>query len=174
MKVINLGGPPGCGKTTTGLGLAFNMKKIGLNVVFVQEYAQELVNENRTNALQDQLYILAKQNRRLARLVGQKYDFVISDSPLFTGLLYTPPDYLKSFEPVLMELFNSYDNYNYVLSRDHSRVYNPVGRNQKTLQDALVIDKKLEEMLDRLSISHTVYPASDAAIALILAEHGYE
>jgi adenylate kinase family enzyme len=65
MKVINLFGGPGSGKSTLAAGLFERMKIQGLSVELVTEYAKDMVWERRGNILDDQLYILAKQHRRL-------------------------------------------------------------------------------------------------------------
>ena len=72
------------------------MKLEGLNVELVTEYAKDMTWEGRGNILEDQLYMLAKQNRRLSRL-QDKVDFAMTDSPLFLGLAYSKPDYFESF-----------------------------------------------------------------------------
>ena len=82
MKVINLWGGPCSGKTTTAAGLFHKMKMQGLNVALVQEYAQEAIWEQRQALLDDQIYIFAKQQRRLSRFEGHGLDWVITDSPL--------------------------------------------------------------------------------------------
>jgi ATP:corrinoid adenosyltransferase len=67
MKVINIFAGPCAGKSTTAAGLFYLMKVSGYNVELVTEYAKDMTWEGRHNILGDQLYILAKQNRRLER-----------------------------------------------------------------------------------------------------------
>ena len=143
MQVINIFGGPGAGKSTTAAGVFHAMKKQRLEVELVTEYAKDMTWEGRKNILTDQLYVLAKQNRRLHRLRGQ-VDCVISDSPLVLGLIYAQPNYFDTFKPFLMEVFNSYDNINIMLSRDFE--YNPNGRNQ-TADEAEQIDDELRNLL---------------------------
>ena len=70
MKVINLFGGPGVGKSTTASGLFYEMKKARLEVELVTEYAKDAVWEGRTSLLDDQIYIFAKQQRRISRLAA--------------------------------------------------------------------------------------------------------
>lgn len=144
MRVINVFGGPGAGKSTTAAGVFHKMKTMRREVELVTEYAKDMTWEGRKNILTDQLYVLAKQNRRLERLKSHKVDWVISDSPLVLGLIYQPPEYFQTFQPFLMEVFNSYDNINIMLSRDFE--YNPVGRNQ-TAEQAAQIDADLHSLL---------------------------
>lgn len=154
MKVINIFGGPGAGKSTTAAGVFHAMKKMRLEVELVTEYAKDMTWEGRKNVLTDQLYVLAKQNRRLERLKAHNVDWVVSDSPLVLGLIYQQPEYFKTFEPFLLEVFNSYDNINILLSRDFE--YNPVGRNQ-TADQAAGIDTVLRDLLDSRGITYHMF-----------------
>ena len=68
MQIVNLFGGPGSGKSTTAAGLFYEVKKLKLNVELVTEYAKDAVWEKRHNLLDDQIYIFAKQQRRISRL----------------------------------------------------------------------------------------------------------
>lgn len=149
-KIINFWGGPGSGKSTTAADLFVHMKKMGLNVELVTEAIKDYVWEKRTTIYSDQLYILAKQNRRIARLIGQ-VDYVVTDSPVALGLIYTNKDYYKTFEPFVMEVWNSYDNISFLLGRDHE--YQPIGRNQ-TEEEARLIDKDVIDFLTRKEINY--------------------
>ena len=81
MKVINIFGAPGAGKSTTASGLFYEMKKHWIECEYIQEFAKELVWSDSTHLLSQQNYIFAEQERRLNRL-NQKIDVAISDSPL--------------------------------------------------------------------------------------------
>ena len=114
MRVINLFGSPGAGKSTTAAGLFFLMKsdnKFVDSVELVTEFAKDLVYAERFKELEgdNQLYITAKQYSRLHRLKNQ-VDYAITDSPIIQSLMYTPENYFSSFGPFLRELFDSFDN----------------------------------------------------------------
>lgn len=150
MKVINIWGGPGAGKSTTAAGVFHEMKKLRLEVELVTEYAKDMTWEGRTNVLTDQLYILAKQNRRIHRL-KDKVDWVVTDSPIPLGLMYMPANYYPTFEPFVRDVWNSYDNISFLLSRDFA--YQPIGRNQ-TLEQAEVIDSDIQVFLDSRNIPY--------------------
>lgn len=149
LKVINIFGGPGTGKSTTAAYLFHELKCSGANVELVTEYAKDMVWEGRMNVMSDQLYMAAKQNRKLERLVNQGLEMAITDSPLILGALYQSPDYYSLFEPFLVEVFNSYQNFNIYLKR--STEYNPLGRNQ-TLEEAVVIDEQNLKLLEKHNI----------------------
>ena len=97
-------GVPGAGKSTTAAGLFFELKTRNIKCELVTEYAKDMTYEKRFNTLQDQLYILAKQNQRIKRLQGV-VDYIVTDSPLIIGLAYTPKDYFSTFKPFLATVF---------------------------------------------------------------------
>lgn len=165
LKVINVFGGPGAGKSTTAAGLFYRMKQKGLNVELVTEYAKDMTWEGRFNILSDQLYILAKQQRRVSRLSG-KVDWVITDAPFFLGLAYMEPDYLRTFEPLVLEAWEKYDNYCFMLDRKQIE-FQEVGRNQDA-EGAKAIDDKLHRLLVSRRIPYTNVVTSPTAVDEIL------
>lgn len=171
MQVINLWGGPCAGKSTTAAGLFFEMKKMGLNLELVQEYAKDLVYEQRHNILSDQIYVFAKQQRRIARLKDHNLDWVITDSPIPLGLIYLQPGALsENFHKLVMEVFDNYHNHNFLLSRNVA--YNPVGRNQKTEQEAVVFDQKVTQLLNKWQVPFDHVVGGEPAVPTILNKIG--
>jgi len=171
MKVINLFGSPGSGKSTTAAGLFYKMKldkeQFGTTEL-VTEFAKRLVWAGREKELTNQLYITAKQAHRL-ELVRDEVDFAIIDSPLMLGLLYTPVDYIhfETYEPLVLELFNSFENINIFLTRD--KPYDPKGRMQ-TEEQSNELAKKLENMLRYYDIPVVKVPGNADAPDYIMKE----
>lgn len=167
MKVINLFGGPGVGKSTTAAGLFYEMKKAQLNVELVTEYAKDAVWEKRYNLLDDQLYIFAKQHRRIARLAEHGIDWVVTDSPIALGLVYLKPDTLGPLFPdLVMQVFNGFENHSFLLRRSFG--YNPVGRAQKDLEEAEQFDRKVTALLDQYSVRFEAIPGGEAAVGYIM------
>ena len=163
LKVINLIGGPGCGKSTVAYGLSHLMKANYKNMEYCSEFAKDLTWDRSFDVLNDQLYILANQNRKLHRLVGQ-VDWVVVDSPIILSLYYVQlarennPGYLnRTFSSLVTELWNQYDNYTFFLDRKFE--YQTVGRNQ-TEAEAKKIDQSLITMLDEHGIPFTRLPSS--------------
>jgi len=149
MKVINLFAGPGAGKSTLRSGLFYQMKILGINCEDVTEFAKDVTWEGHFNLLSDQLFLLAQQNRKLERL-RDKVDWVITDSPLLFGLHYAKPEYLpNSFKNLVLDIWNSYENYNIFINRNHS--YSNIGRNQNE-EEALLIDTQLKTLLNENDI----------------------
>lgn len=148
MKVINFFGGPGCGKSTNAAGLFYHMKNMGKKVEIVTEYAKDMVYENRQNILADQLYILAKQSRRVSRL-RDVVDYCITDSPLILSAIYNSGSPLIS--ELALEIFNSFENINILVER--TKPYQRYGRIQTELE-AIEIDNKVKDYLNKHNIQY--------------------
>jgi len=160
LKIVNLWSGPGSGKSTTASDLFAHMKWLNINVELVNEYAKEVTWDERFKILEDQLYIMAKQNHKLWRLKGQ-VDCVITDSPLAMSLVYAQPDYLPGyFKKLGLELFNHYDNINIFLKRE--KPYHKVGRSQ-TEDQARQLDSKIKDLMLEFEIPFIEVPANQDA-----------
>lgn len=155
-KIINFWGGPGTGKSSCTWDLGAEMKWAGHNIEVVDEYAKVVTWEKHHNILADQMYVSAKQNRKLERLVGQ-VDWVVTDSPLLMCVPYIPLDYMEHFKPLIREKFDRYDNINYFLIRE--KAYNPIGRNQ-TEDEARELDTTIKDLLDSEGIEYKTLPSN--------------
>ena len=159
MKIINLYGGPGTGKSTVAAELFVLCKKAGYNVELIPEYAKSMVYEKRFNILDDdQLYILAKQHRSIYRLLDQPMDYVVVDSPIVNSAAYNQHKNLNQdiLNLLVRELNNKYDNTNIFLTRNPEYGYNPNGRIQATPEEADIKSNEIRKQLDYFNIEYTV------------------
>lgn len=164
MRVINLWGSPGAGKSTVAAGLFWKMKVADYDVELINEYAKDVAWEGRKDLLRDQLYLMAQQNRKLERLRG-KVDYVISDSPLLLTLAYAPDLYYSSFAPLVKEIWDSYDNDNHLIIRTHP--YKQAGRVHSEEQSN-VVDRKIRQIFEEFGITtNVIYANTEWAVEQI-------
>lgn|SRR5574343_252255 len=168
MKIINLFGQPCAGKSTIRAKIFYEMKINGYKVEEATEYAKDIVYDDRMNILEDQLYILAKQNRRLARLKN-KVDYVITDSPLLLNSIYLNDNsndivYKNSLHKLILAVFNSYDNINLFLNSNHK--YQNFGRTQ-TEDDALKIKHKILNCLNENDLRYYEFYSDEISLEKI-------
>jgi hypothetical protein len=142
MKVINLFGAPGSGKSTTAAGLFYFLKLKGVSCELCLEYAKDLVWEERDIALEWGPHIFGEQYTRLVRL-QDKVDFVIIDSPLLLSSWYNT-SMPRTWHLSVFDIFHGFDNLNFWIDRTKSYVED--GRLHSE-EEANEIDKKLKAWL---------------------------
>lgn len=152
MKVINLLAAPGSGKSTTGQILSGMLSIADYRVEYIPEFAKFATFSNNQAALTDQIYMFAKQENRLHVLRNANLDFVVMDGPLPVALLFQPEDYYRGYEPLVMEVFSSYENINFFLRRNPAMAYKSVGRNENA-EEALRLDQRLRDILTRHAVT---------------------
>ena len=168
--IINIFGGPGVGKSTIAAGLFYKMKCKHLDVEIVFEYAKKLTYEKRFDILtSDQLTILAKQHRDISTIYNQR-QFVVVDSPLLLSQIYfnpqTNPIDSDLFIPLVIQLFNSYNNINFYIKRNDNLPFENKGRLQD-LDQAKNIDDKVKNFLDNNNIECSYVLAGESAVELI-------
>ena len=149
MKVINLFGGPGIGKSTISAAVFVELKKNNFRTELRTEFAKDLIYEQRESILKcDQLYVFAKQNRKLSSLLSQDLEYVITDSPLFLQMIYNNPENLnqKIFEDLTIDVFRRYENINFLIKRNSKHVFQTDGR-RHSFEESLEIDKIIKNKL---------------------------
>ena len=179
MKVINLFGGPGSGKSTTAAGLFYFMKLRHISVELVTEYAKDLVWSNRLEDMLDQQeYIFAKQNHRIHRLRG-KVDYAIVDSPLLLSYAYPKANEeqkgvekwpaIDAFLEFVVKVYSTYTNENFYLMRPDS--YQEGGR-EHDIEQAKRIDDIVSQTLTDLKVPFFIVPTNEHTIPTILEHLG--
>lgn len=150
--VVNLFAGPGAGKSTLAAGVFYELKSRGINCELATEFVKDLVWEERHKAINNQIYIFAKQHHRIARLLGE-VDVIVTDSPLLLTLVYG-----KAGDEILKRLakleHDKLRTFNCFIKRD--KRYNPIGRNH-TYEEARTLDIEIANMLDDENVVYEVY-----------------
>jgi len=87
MRVLNLIGQPGAGKSTLAAGVFWLLKTRHRNVELVTEYTKDAIYEGSGFVLEDELLLFAEKYRRIKRLSGS-VELAITDSPLINSVFY--------------------------------------------------------------------------------------
>jgi len=150
--VVNLFAGPGSGKSTTAAGIFFELKTHGINCELATEFVKDLVWEERHKAIDNQIYVFAKQHHRITRLIGE-VDVIITDSPLLLTLVYDK-DYEYSLKALAEREHSRLWTFNCFIKRN--KEFNPKGRMQN-YDEARKLDHQISNMLDCKMIPDEVY-----------------
>lgn len=155
MKVINLFGSSGSGKSTNAAGLAYELKTEGFKVEIITEYAKELCILSSEHLLENQIWVFANQYQKM-KYLSEDLDFVITDSPLMLSSFYGLK-YNYNFEnlfPLIKDVYNSFDNINLFLEREHSwDQYARVQTEEESKEDS----EKLKAFLKEESVDYVTF-----------------
>lgn len=157
--VVNFYAGPGAGKSTAALELTAALKKVGFNAEYVSEYAKELVLEGKADDLDDQKKVTDEQFARLDRLRGA-VDIVVTDSPVLLGLVYGEGKIDAEYAKQIRSYYDSFDNFNMLISRDKKAGYQQEGRVQNETE-AIELDGKIKSMLDTNKVFYGSYKRDD-------------
>ena len=145
--VINLIGGP---------GLFYALKKLQVNAELSLEWVKNKVYEESFHCMDDQIYIFAKQHHKLF-VLQDKVDVVVTDCPLLNSLVYG--ERRDSFDAMVMDLFNEFNNLNIVIRRKQKYVTD--GRIE-TAEEAMNIDDKYIEIMKKNNIPYLEIDNVDA------------
>ena len=152
-KIINIFGGPGIGKSSIAAGVTYKLKKNHINCDQPYEFPKLLAWDDNHSAIQGQLYVLANQHRGIVKSYG-KVDYIVLDSPIllsltyrnyYKGTEYPSSLYGESFDKMVLDTFNQYDNINIVLDRAEG-VHNNDERYQN-LEESKELDIVIENSL---------------------------
>jgi nicotinamide riboside kinase len=160
MKVINLFGAPGAGKSTIAMELTSMFKKHRIDAEVSLEFVKEYIHMGNNNLLAYQNYIFAQQERQLRILLDSKeVEFAVTDAPLLLSPFYAPDNYPVYFKELVFEIFNSYDNINYLVKRRHPYSFNSRIHSE---EKSNLIAKKLPAFLINHNITYKeIYSDAD-------------
>lgn len=162
-KVVNLFGGPGAGKSTTAAGVFYELKRRNVSCELVREFAKDKVWEGSEHVLSQQIYVFAKQLKRMLDLQG-KVDVIITDAPIALSLVYGQ-HLSDSFKSLVDEEFSAFENENFYI--DRAKAYVGAGRLQ-TEKEARAIDLRVADMLSVRGYSFTAVTGDGLAVETIV------
>lgn len=162
--VINLFGEPSAGKSTCAMDITAKLKRKGINAEYVSEFAKDKVYENNIEVFKYQEYLFGKQSFKMGR-VRDKVQVMVVDSPLILSIIYNKSDVLgEDFDKTVLNVFNSYDNRNYLLIRNHA--YENEGRFQNE-EEAQEVREQIVKRLIEFDIDYTLIESSEESCEYI-------
>lgn len=156
--IVNLFGGPGVGKSSIAAGITYKLKKKHITCDNPYEFPKLLAWDENHSAIQDQLYVLANQHRGIVKSYG-KVDYIVLDSPIllsltyrnyYKGVDYPASLYGKSFDKMVLDTFNQYNNINIVLERADGN------HNNKERYQNLEESKELDRVIENSLISNNI------------------
>jgi hypothetical protein len=172
-KIINLFGGPGIGKSSIAAGITYELKKTHITVDNPYEFPKLLAWDNNMEAIKDQFYVVANQHRHIAKSFG-KVDYIVVDSPILLSHVYNtyytsdyPSNrYGESFLKFMLDLHNSYDNINILLSRSDGNHNND--ERYQNLEQSLEIDYICKSVLDKNELQYHTIKVDDNSVKEII------
>lgn len=147
--VVNFFGVPSAGKSTGAAYVFSRLKMASINAELITEFAKDKVWEENAEVFKpdNQCYLFGKQFYKMSRC-KDKVDAIITDSPLPLSIFYNKSEVLgETFNQVVMNCFNSFDNVSYLVLRD--KPYNPKGRLQTEAESDALQEPILNLLHDR-------------------------
>ena len=173
-KIINLFGGPGIGKSSIASGLTYKLKKKHITCDNPYEFPKLLAWDENHSAIRDQLFVLANQHRGIVKSYG-KVDYIILDSPILLSLTYKsfyksseyPATlYGDSFDKMVLDIYNRYDNINIVLKRSEGNHNN--SERYQNLEESVELDTVIEDSLKNNGLPYHIVKVNSKTVKNIL------
>ena len=158
-KIINMISGPCSGKSVLAADLFVHMKKKGMHVEYLQEYAKKLVWLKDFDMLNNQHLVSYKYYKSIKALSEcNELEYIILDSSLLNGLYYNRNNLnnlsnMEKTELLILKYFEEFENINLFVKRGKHE-YEQAGRIE-TEQESKSIDIHLEKILSHYEISYT-------------------
>jgi len=163
--VVSLVGGPGSGKTTTAYEMACMLKKLGIIVEYVPEYAKELYYEGKLDKLdgsyKNECNILMEKWRRISRYQG-KVEVIICDAPFLLSACYADAKKMTKMEyeyihKMAFDFYHSFSNQTYFLERMVE--FQQEGRTQSE-KESCQLDAKIRVFLNKNNVQYNILQLS--------------
>jgi hypothetical protein len=169
---VNFLGGPGSGKSVAAASLFVKLKKMHVNAEIVTEVAKDLVYENNTTALSNQILVFGKTLYKIQNAYTNTQVAVV-DSPLLLSAIYNP-NTSEHLVDLVLEQHKRLNNMNIFVRRDNSYSHSMMGRIH-SLTESVSIDNQIINLLDLYEIPFVYYDelGEDTLIEMICEEIGY-
>lgn len=145
MKLVNLFGGPGSGKSTAAATLFSILKTENHTVELVGEFAKELIYLGNEIQLVNQVYVMGSQYRKQKDLQRYGIELGICDSPLQLQLTYCKKcPYYQEIKALIEKLTAEFDNCNVFIER--AAPYQLYGRVQSQVEADILSQEIWESM----------------------------
>lgn len=146
------------------MDITARLKRKGINAEYVSEFAKDKLYENNGEVFKHQEYLFGKQSFKMGR-VRNKVQVMVVDSPLILCIVYNNNEIIgEYFNKTVLNVFDSYTNRNYLLTRKHT--YEDKGRFQNE-EEALKVRKQIINALDEMNISYNFATSSEIDCEII-------
>ncbi len=165
--IIHIFGGPHAGKSVLAADVYSLMKKSAKfgSVELVQEFAKELVWQERFEELSDQRIVTAGQIQKTMPLNG-RVDYLISDSPLHLGLVYAGSQ-LDGVEELILDCASQFARIINVFVRRGNTAFEQEGRVHNEEQSKH-LDDEIRQMLDAYGVEYVEIDRDDVAQVISL------
>lgn len=162
MRVVNLFGGPGSGKSTMAAALFVHFKNRAIRCELVGEEAKDQIYWGSRNQLANQFLLAANQYARLKNLETAGCEIAVADSPLIMSPSYAMKHpYYHHLAALVQKVNEEFDN-TYVFVK-RTKPYSNFGRMQETVEEAKKIDVLL---MDQFKADLTVTGDAEGQAAL--------
>jgi hypothetical protein len=171
--VLNFVSGPAAGKSTIAPAVFSQLKMLGRNCGWVNEFPTELVWEENLKGIKDQLWVLGEQHHRIYNQLN-KVDFIVQDTSLLLQLYYCKYGFpkfknnerykylIEALNNLVLHVYDQYDNKVFFVDRGN-RVLNKSRyglsddpSNPARHEERVKIDNELKEILGRYAIPYVV------------------
>lgn len=161
LKVINLFGAPGSGKSKIAQLIAGISFRYNHNILYVDEYVKKLCwEQSNKKRFENQVLVTAEQYTKQLVLLENNIEYCVTDSPIILGTLYSPETYFNTYNKLCFELFESFTNYNFLIKRGDF-VYETVGRNEDEASSNILHHQQTTLLINN-NYDFTIITNSDA------------
>ena len=169
--LINFVGAPSSGKSMMAALTFVKLKTDHNSSELIQEYAKQLVWDNKFEELANQWYVTKKQYDMIKAVYG-KVDYVVTDSPLLLGLYYNRHENenvcnIEKTEKMILSKMSEFDNIYIFLERNEEFPYEIEGRIHNEEQSK-VISSQLLGLLDEFGIEYKSFKSDKKNVSAIL------